>query len=72
MALIGRRWTHLIRFIAEEDGRIHLGQIDATKFPDVGLATFEGKKVDCQVVSGSVYDGIVTSRKLHVSQVSPR
>ena len=64
------RWTHLIRFIAREDGQIHLGQIDAKKFPDVGLATFEGQDVDAKVISGAVYDGAVTDRTMHVSQVS--
>lgn len=64
------RWTHLIRFIAKEDGQIHLGQIDAGKFPDVGLATFEGKDVDARVISGSVYDGLVTDQTLHVERVS--
>ena len=54
MASIARRWTHLIRFIAKEDGQIHLGQIDAKKFADVGLATFQGKEVDAKVVSRSV------------------
>lgn len=66
---MARRWTHLIRFIAREDGQIHLGQIDAKRFPDVGLATFEGKEVDAKVVTGSIYDGVVTDQTLHVSQV---
>ena len=70
MASVARRWTHLIRFIAKEDGQIHLGQIDPKKFPDVGLATFEGKNVDAKAVSGSVYDGVVTDQTLHVQQVS--
>jgi hypothetical protein len=67
---MARPWTHLIRFIAKEDGRIHLGQIDAKRFPDVGMATFQGKMVDAQVISGSVYDGVVTDRVLHVAHVS--
>lgn len=65
-----RRWTHLIRFLAKEDGQIHLGQIDAKKFPDVGLATLQGKDVDVKVVSGSIYDGVVTDQVLHVKQVN--
>ncbi|KAM5349930.1 hypothetical protein ACJ41O_006435 [Fusarium nematophilum] len=62
-----RRWTHAIRFIAKEDGRIHLGQIDSKKFPDVGLAVLEGKEVEANCISGSVFDGVVTDRKLHVA-----
>ncbi|KAK5687690.1 hypothetical protein LTS10_001830 [Elasticomyces elasticus] len=62
-------WTHLIRFIAEEDGQIHLGQIDATEHPDVGLSTVEGKQVIATVVSGSVYDGVLTQRRLRVARL---
>ncbi|KAK5721156.1 hypothetical protein LTR17_014797 [Elasticomyces elasticus] len=62
-------WTHLIRFIAEEDGQIHLGQIDATEHPDVGLSTVEGKQVVATVVSGSVYDGVLTQRRLRVARL---
>lgn len=67
---MARRWTHLIRFIAKEDGQVHLGQIDPRKFQDVGKATFEGKEVDAKVISGSIYDGVVTDRTLHVARVS--
>ncbi|VUC26550.1 unnamed protein product [Clonostachys rosea] len=62
-------WTHLIRFIAKEDGRIHLGQIDSKRFPDVGLAIFEGRDVDASCISGSVFDGVVTDRKLRVARL---
>lgn len=65
-----RPWTHAIRFIAKEDGRIHLGQIDSKKFPDVGLAVLNGKEVEANCISGSVFDGVVTDRKLHVAHVS--
>jgi hypothetical protein len=64
-----RNWTHLIRFIATEDGQTHLGQIDVAEWPDVGIAAFEGKKITARVVSGSIYDGIVTDRLLHVERV---
>jgi len=63
-------WTHLIRFIAEEDGQIHLGQIDSSVYPDVGFAIFEGKKVEAKLVLGSIYDGVVTEKKLRVKHVS--
>ena len=62
-------WTHLIRFIAQEDGQIHLGQIDISEHPDVGLSSYEGKKIAAKVVSGSVYDGTITDRVLHVDRV---
>lgn len=62
-------WTHLIRFIAEEDGQIHLGQIDSAAYPDVGISTFEGQKVQAKLVTGSVFDGIVTNKVMHVKQV---
>ena len=62
-------WTHLVRFIAEEDGQIHLGNIDVKKYPDVGLSTYQGEKVTAQLVTGSIYDGVVTDRSMTVQQL---
>lgn len=62
-------WTHLVRFIAEEDGQIHLGQIDEKKWPDVGLAMFKGEKVTAKLVTGSIFDGVVTEKVMHISHV---
>jgi len=62
-------WTHLIRFLAEEDGQIHLGNIDAKKYPDVGLSTFKGEKVIANLVNGSVFDGVVLKKTMTVKQV---
>jgi hypothetical protein len=62
-------WTHLIRFIAEEDGQTHLGQIDPSKYPDVGLSAFKGERISAKVINGTIYDGVVTDRVLTVSKV---
>ena len=62
-------WTHLIRFIAVEDGQPHVGQIDPKAVPDVGLATFEGKKVAAKIINGTPFDGTLTDRTMHVKQV---
>jgi hypothetical protein len=62
-------WTHLIRFIAEEDHQIHLGNVDASKYPDVGLSTFKGEKVAVNLVTGSAFSGTVTEKVLHVERV---
>lgn len=62
-------WTHLIRFIAEEDGQVHLGQVDSQKFPDVGLAVFEGKKISANLVTGTIFDGRVSDKVLHVARL---
>lgn len=62
-------WTHLIRFIAEEDGQIHLGQVDASQHPDVGLAVEKGEKVTARLITGSAFDGVVTDRVLNVSRL---
>ncbi|KAI8665758.1 Fumarylacetoacetate hydrolase [Fusarium keratoplasticum] len=62
-------WTHLIRFISEEDGQIHLGEVDAQQFPDVGLATLKGEKITAKLIQGSVYDGVVTDKTMHVSRL---
>jgi 2-keto-4-pentenoate hydratase/2-oxohepta-3-ene-1,7-dioic acid hydratase in catechol pathway len=64
-------WTRLIRFIAEEDGQVHLGEVDATQCPDVGLATFNKERVAVKVITGTVFDGTVTSTTMHVSQLLP-
>ncbi|GAB0137068.1 hypothetical protein EsDP_00005351 [Epichloe bromicola] len=61
-------WTRLIRFIAEEDGQIHLGEVDSSH-PDIGLAVFEGKTVSARAITGSVFDGIVSSRTLTVHRL---
>ncbi|TQS33119.1 hypothetical protein Golomagni_06548 [Golovinomyces magnicellulatus] len=62
-------WTHLIRFIAEEDGQIHLGQVDAAQHPDVGLAVINGEKVTAKLITGSVFDGVVTEKTLQVARL---
>ncbi|OQU97007.1 hypothetical protein CLAIMM_03012 [Cladophialophora immunda] len=62
-------WTHLVRFVAEEDGQVHLGQVDAAKWPDVGLSVYNGEKVDVKLVIGSIFDGAVTDKSLHISKL---
>jgi hypothetical protein len=62
-------WTHLIRFVAEETGQIHLGQIDAKVYPDVGIASVEGKTIKAKEITGTVFDGVVTEKVLTVKQV---
>ncbi|QKX58384.1 uncharacterized protein TRUGW13939_05506 [Talaromyces rugulosus] len=59
-------WTHLIRFIAEEDGQIHLGQVDPEEFPDIGIAVFEGKRISAKLITGDIFDGVVSDTLLHV------
>lgn len=59
-----------MRFVAAEDGLVYFGQVDAEKYPDVGLAALEGDRISVNVVAGSQFDGIVTSQVLHVSRVS--
>jgi hypothetical protein len=63
------QWTHLIRFVAEETGLVHLGQIDAIVYPDIGLASLEGKTIVANEISGSIFDGVVTDKVLTVKQV---
>ncbi|OAQ70664.1 fumarylacetoacetate hydrolase [Pochonia chlamydosporia 170] len=62
-------WTHLIRFIAEEDGQIHLGQINPQEHPDIGLSAFEGKKIAAKLITGSIFDGQVIEKTLTVSRL---
>lgn len=62
-------WTHLVRFIAEEDGQTHLGQINPQEHPDVGQSALKGTKISAKLVTGSVFDGRVTEKTLTVSRV---
>lgn len=66
---MARNWTHLIRFIADEDNQIHLGQIDPSVNADVGLDTYNGKRVQARLIVGSTFDGTVTDKMLTVKQV---
>lgn len=60
-------WTRLIRFIAEEDGQVHLGEVDTNQ--DVGLALLNKEKVTAKLVTGSIFDGAVADKQLQVAQV---
>ncbi|KAL3442836.1 hypothetical protein BJX65DRAFT_298735 [Aspergillus insuetus] len=61
-------WTHLIRFIAVEDGQIHLGQaVDTTR--DIGQDCFNGVPVEVFRIEGSIYAGEVTEEVLHVQRL---
>ncbi|KAL4877856.1 hypothetical protein BJY04DRAFT_230298 [Aspergillus karnatakaensis] len=61
-------WTHLIRFIAEEDSKVHLGQlVDTTR--DVGQDTLNGEKIAAYLIDGTIFDGRITEHILHVKQL---
>ncbi|TLD31503.1 hypothetical protein PspLS_03021 [Pyricularia sp. CBS 133598] len=60
-------WTRLIRFIAEEDGLTHLGEVVGDA--DVGLAHHAGQKVQAKLITGSAFDGVVTDKTLTVARL---
>lgn len=61
-------WTHLVRFIAIEDHQIHLGQlVDTTR--DIGQDTVDGVDIAVFLIEGTIYDGRVTKKIMHVKQV---
>lgn len=64
-------WTHLIRFVAQEDGQTHLGQVDPKTYPDLGIASIENKRIEAKLISGSIFDGLVTKKTMTVSQLLP-
>ncbi|GME29192.1 fumarylacetoacetate hydrolase [Neofusicoccum parvum] len=64
-------WTHLIRFVAKEDGQIHLGQVNPQEHPDVGLATLKNVPLRAKLIRGSVYDGSVTQTVMTVDRLLP-
>jgi len=55
MAPIRTQWTRLIRFVAKETSRVHIGEpIDANL--DVGLAAHQGKTIKAYEIVGSALD----------------
>lgn len=70
-AIMPSNWTHLIRFVAQEDGQIHLGQVDSKAYPDLGIASVEKKKIEAKLISGSIFDGVVTEKTMTVAQLLP-
>ncbi|KAJ5481193.1 hypothetical protein N7475_000005 [Penicillium sp. IBT 31633x] len=62
-------WTHLVRFISEDDGQIHLGEVDSSRYPDVGLAVWNKEKIAVKLVKGSIFDGIVTDTTMHIARL---
>lgn len=57
--------THIIRFVAVEDGRVHLGQLADTS-RDVGLDSLEGKTITAYEINGSIFNGEVSQNVLTV------
>ena len=61
-------WTHLVHFIAREDGLPHLGQlVDTTR--DVGLDLQSGVEVTVFLINGDIFNGFVTDKTLSVLHV---
>lgn len=60
--------THIIRFVAVEDGRVHLGQlIDTSR--DVGLDSVEGVIITAYEINGTILNGTVTKHVLTVKHL---
>jgi hypothetical protein len=62
-------WTHLVRFIATEDNHIHLGQLVNTD-RDAGKDSVKGVDILVYLIEGSIFDGRVTDKIMHVKQVT--
>ncbi|KAF8204590.1 hypothetical protein BJ912DRAFT_938795 [Pholiota molesta] len=70
MAPIRTQWSRLIRFVAAETSRVHVGQpVDASL--DVGLAAYQGKPIKAFEIVGSALDPAaqVTKKVLTVSKL---
>ncbi|KAF9555344.1 hypothetical protein CPC08DRAFT_712094 [Agrocybe pediades] len=70
MAPITTQWTRLIRFVAAEDFRVHIGEpVDPNL--DVGLAAFQGKQIQAYEIIGSALDpaASVSKRVLTVTRL---
>ncbi|UCK57081.1 hypothetical protein AFCA_000020 [Aspergillus flavus] len=66
---MGPNWAHLVRFIGEEDGQTHLGEVDPNKYPDVGIAILNGERVAVKLIKGSIFDGRVTDTTMHIARL---
>ena len=60
--------THIIRFIANEDNREHVGQLVDTS-RDVGLDSVEGKEIKAYLINGTIFSGEVTDKVYTVKQL---
>lgn len=60
--------THIIRFIANEDNRIHIGQLVDTS-RDIGLDSVEGKEIKAYKINGTIFSGEVTKQVYTVKQL---
>ncbi|ETN41317.1 uncharacterized protein HMPREF1541_03252 [Cyphellophora europaea CBS 101466] len=60
--------THIVRFIAAEDNRIHIGQLVDTS-RDVGLDSLEGKEIKAYLINGTIFAGEVTKQVYTVKQL---
>ncbi|KAJ5934039.1 2-keto-4-pentenoate hydratase [Penicillium verhagenii] len=61
-------WTHLVRFIAVNDDKVHLGQlVDPTC--DVGLDSTNGVPIYVYEIEGTMFNGKVTKNILEVRKV---
>ena len=60
--------THIIRFVANEDSRIHIGQLVDTS-RDVGLDSVEGKGIKAYLINGTIFQGEVTDKIYTVKQL---
>jgi len=54
-------WTHLIRFVAEEDEQIHFGQLQDTS-RDIGKDSVDGVPIKAYKIIGDIYNGKITDK----------
>ena len=55
--------THILRFEAEEDSQVHIGQLVDT-LRDVGLDDVDGVPIKAYRVNGSIFGGVVTTEEV--------
>jgi hypothetical protein len=60
--------THIIRFVANEDNRTHIGQLVDTS-RDVGLDSVDGKEIKAYKINGTIFDGEITKQVYTVKQL---
>lgn len=61
-------WTHLVRFVAEEDDQVHLGQLVDTS-RDVGQDTVNKIPITAYLILGDIFNGVLTDKVYTVKKV---
>ena len=61
-------WTHLVRFVAEDDDQIHLGQLVDTS-RDIGRDSVQETKIQAYLIIGDIFNGTISDKIYTIKKV---